>query len=75
MLADRVQLLRLRRVHAAADPDLVGRDVEIHAGAFVLGQTALRKDRGDVRLVGSLVFGEARVAVDAIDRRLRMKLI
>ena len=50
---------------------LVRGDMEVDAGALVLGQPAGRKHRGDVGLVRRLVVGEAGVAIDAVHRHFR----
>ena len=73
MLADHLQLGRLWRVHAAADPYLVWRHMEVQPRAFMFGQAAPGKNRRDVRFVGRFVFREPRVAVDAVHRRLRVR--
>ena len=47
--------------------EFVRSDVEIRAGRRVLRETARTEDSRNPRLVGSLIFAEARIAVDAVD--------
>lgn len=67
------QLVAFRRIDAAEDQQLLFREVEVEDGAFALHGSVAREDGRDVRFVRRLVFGEARVAVDAIDRLLRRR--
>ena len=70
--ANHVKLRIGRHVQAAADPDPCGRDLEIQAAAFPFGHSAHRKVRRRMRLERRLIRAEARVAVDAIQRHLRL---
>src|SRR5215831_6651468 len=68
MLADGLKLSALRCIHSPAGPGPQGRDLEVEAGALVLGETPRGKYRCDMSLEGRLVFGEAGVSIDAIQR-------
>src|SRR5947208_1947831 len=61
-----LQLRRFGRVHSAADPHTVERDMEVQASALMLGETATGKHRGNVRFQGRLVFRKTRVSVDSV---------
>src|SRR6185312_6854322 len=66
VLAHLVKLRHLRVIHAAADPDAIGRDVKVQPGAAALAERAMPEARGDVRLVRLLVLRKPDVAVDAV---------
>src|SRR5437773_1608980 len=68
LLAYFMELRRLGRIHAAANPDAVERDMEIHAGSAALAELAMPEARGDIRLVRLFVLRKADVAVNAVDR-------
>jgi UDP-N-acetylmuramate dehydrogenase len=61
------QRVRLRRIHAAADIDFVGRNREVKARAALLTNGITPHGGRDVGLIRCLVPGEARIPVNPID--------
>ena len=64
-VADGGELVFFRHVRAGGDDELLGRDMEVVAGAGGFAQPLVRPPGGDVAFVGALVVAEAGVAVDA----------
>ena len=68
----RLEVPTLRPVDAAPRKDIVRGHMNVQAGSLMLSQIAVWKDGSDVRLIGRLVMREAGIAIDPVDRSLRL---